>query len=280
MTHDTHDCLSRKAKAQSVSPLAPLGVEAVLDAKANPAGAQPRHKIFDEFVLTDRVALVSGGNRGLGLEMAIALCEAGARAVYCFDLPEEPSEEFIASREYVGRLGNNSRLEYFAADVRNQELLQRKAKELGDKEQRMDICIAAAGILRPSMDCLEYSGHTFREVRSYEENQPSLIVVLGLGHQCDWCFLHRSSCRPADGTFWPWGEHYTHRIDVRKYHKQGRIMEASPGLGNTEVLQDLAWVSYNSSKAAVLQMARSMACELGPKKIRVNSLSPGYIYTQ
>ena len=57
-------------------------------------------------------------------------------------------------------------------------------------------------------------------------------------------------------------------------------MEASLGLGNTEVLQDLAWVSYNSSKAAVLQMARSMACELGPKKIRVNSLSPGYIYTQ
>lgn len=40
------------------------------------------------------------------------------------------------------------------------------------------------------------------------------------------------------------------------------------------------WVAYNTSKSAVIQMARSMACELGPKKIRVNTISPGYIYTQ
>jgi len=134
-----------------------------LEAKANPT-IQPRPKIFDEFALTDRVALVSGGNRGLGLEMAIALCEAGARAVYCFDLPEEPSEEFIASREYVSRLRNNSRLEYFSADVRDQELLWKKAEEIGNKEQRMDICIAAAGILKAHKDCLEYPGEEFREV--------------------------------------------------------------------------------------------------------------------
>lgn len=40
------------------------------------------------------------------------------------------------------------------------------------------------------------------------------------------------------------------------------------------------WVSYNTSKSAVLQMARSMACELGTERIRVNTLSPGHIYTQ
>ena len=38
-------------------------------------------------------------------------------------------------------------------------------------------------------------------------------------------------------------------------------------------------MSYNSSKSAVLQMGRSMACELGAKGIRVNTLSPGHIYT-
>ena len=36
------------------------------------------------------------------------------------------------------------------------------------------------------------------------------------------------------------------------------------------------WAAYNTSKSAVIQMA----CELGPKGIRVNSISPGYIYTQ
>jgi NAD(P)-dependent dehydrogenase (short-subunit alcohol dehydrogenase family) len=46
------------------------------------------------------------------------------------------------------------------------------------------------------------------------------------------------------------------------------------------IVQGQAWVSYNTSKAAVKQMARSMACELAPEGIRVNSLSPGYIYTK
>ena len=39
------------------------------------------------------------------------------------------------------------------------------------------------------------------------------------------------------------------------------------------------WVSYNTSKSAVKQMGRSMACELAAQRIRVNTLSPGYIYT-
>lgn len=42
----------------------------------------------------------------------------------------------------------------------------------------------------------------------------------------------------------------------------------------------LSWVAYSSSKAAVIQMARSLACELGPRGIRVNSLSPGYIISR
>ena len=150
-------------EAQSVSPLAPLGIEAALKAKEDPTFT-PRPKIFDEFALTDRVGLVSGGNRGLGLEMAIALAEAGARVVYCFDLPEKPSEEFKVSQEYVSKLGNGARLEYFSADVRNQELLWKKAEEIGDKEQRFDFCVAAAGILKSHTECLGYPAQQFREV--------------------------------------------------------------------------------------------------------------------
>ena len=164
MVYGAHHDHSRKAKAQSVSPLGPLGIEAAMEAKDNPSiGVQP--KIFNEFALTDRVALVSGGNRGLGLESAIAMCEAGARAVYCFDLPAEPSEEFLASREYVSKLGNNSKLEYFTADVRDQELLRRKVEEIGDKEQRMDICVAAAGVGKANPHCLECPAEQIKEVR-------------------------------------------------------------------------------------------------------------------
>ena len=79
-----------------------------------------------EFSLADRVALVSGANRGLGLEMALALIEAGARAVYCIDLPKEPSAEWQATHEYAkklgssGKTGGEGRLEYISGDVTNQ----------------------------------------------------------------------------------------------------------------------------------------------------------------
>ena len=152
-----------------MSPLAPLGIEAALKAKEDDSFIV-RPKIFDEFALTDRVGLVSGGNRGLGLEMAVALAEAGARAVYCFDLPDAPSEEFKASREYVSKLGNGSRLEYFTADVRNQEALWMKAEEIGDKEQRFDFCVAAAGILKPPNECLECPAERFKEVSGHDGN--------------------------------------------------------------------------------------------------------------
>lgn len=118
---------------QSVSPLAPIGVDAALLAASDPSFT-PKPKIFDEFALNDRVAIVSGGHRGLGLEMALALCEAGARAVYCFDLPEKPSEEWLKTQQFVSRLGNNSRLEYVPLDVTKQADVWAKGQEIGDKE--------------------------------------------------------------------------------------------------------------------------------------------------
>ncbi|KAI6011318.1 hypothetical protein EDC04DRAFT_2871099 [Pisolithus marmoratus] len=237
----------QRAKTQSVSPIGLLGIEAALEAQANPS-IQPRPKIFDEFSLTDRVALVSGGNRGIGLETAIALCEAGARVVYCFDLPEKPSEVFLASQDYVYKLGNNSRLEYFSADVRDQRLLWKKAEEIGDREQRLDICVAAAGIAKPTIDCLEYPAETFKEIIDVNINGV-FFTAQAAGRQ------------------------------MARFGRGGSIIMVASVLGSVAA-QAHGVVSYSSSKSAVLQMARSMACELGNKKIRVNTLSPGYIHTQ
>ena len=58
------------------------------------------------------------------------------------------------------------------------------------------------------------------------------------------------------------------------------VAELRPGDRDYWGSQGHPWVSYNTSKSAVLQMARSMACELGPKNIRVNTISPGYINTR
>jgi len=239
--------VSYAPKIQSVSPLAPIGVEAATQA-ASDSSVVPKPKIFNEFALTDRVAIVSGGNRGLGLEMALALCEAGSRAVYCFDLPKEPSEEWRNTSKFVSRLGNNSRLEYVSVDVTKQRDVWACGEEIGDREGRMDCCIAAAGILRSHTDCLEYPAEQFQEVFSVNTNGV-LFTAQAAGRQM-----------------------------LRFGNKGSIILIAS--MSGSITNRDHAWVSYNSSKSAVVQMARSMACELGLKGIRVNSLSPGHIYTK
>ncbi|CAA7267653.1 unnamed protein product [Cyclocybe aegerita] len=232
--------------AQSISPLAPLGVTAALEAAKDP-NFKPKPKIFDEFALSNRVGIVSGGNRGLGLEMALALCEAGARAVYCFDLPASPSDEWMKTRDYVQNLGNGSKLEYVSIDVRDQKAVWDKGKEIGDKEQRMDFCIAAAGILKSHTDCLTYPSEQFKEVLDVNTNGV-LYTAQAAGQQ------------------------------MRRFGDGGSIILIASMSGSI-TNKDHAWVSYNTSKSAVLQLARSMACELGKENIRVNSLSPGHIYT-
>jgi len=159
---------AQRAMAQSQSPLGRVGVAAALAAAASGKGLGERVKptLWDEFALRDRVALVSGANRGLGLEMALVLAEAGARAVYCVDLPAQPGEEWRAVAEYVGRMeGGGRRLEYVCADVRDQKAMWKIGEEIGDREGRMDVCVAAAGILKAHTDCLEYPGDEFEEVR-------------------------------------------------------------------------------------------------------------------
>ncbi|KAK7448472.1 hypothetical protein VKT23_013734 [Stygiomarasmius scandens] len=237
---------------QSESRLAPIGVSAALDARTNSNASGP--KIFKEFSLSDRVCIVSGGNRGLGLDMALALCEAGARAVYCLDLPERPGEEWEATRAFVERMktgvnaDKTTRLEYVSVDVTDQEVVWKRAEEVGDKEGRVDVCVAAAGVSSPSIDCLEFPGDKFRKVLDVNTSGV-FFTAQAAGRQ------------------------------MRRFGIPGSIVLISSMTG-TIMARGHETIPYNTSKGAVNQMTRSMACELGKEGIRVNSISPGYIFTR
>jgi len=178
--------------------------------------------------------------------MALTLCEAGAVA-YCLDLPKEPSDEWKATQKYVERMGvEGARLEYVSLDVTDQKQVWAEVEKIADKEQRMDVCIAAAGILHGA-DVLEYPAEDFQRVMNVNVNGV-LYTAQAAGRQ------------------------------MAKFGTPGSIILIASMSGSI-TNKDHAWVAYNTSKSAVLQMARSMACELGPQKIRVNSLSPGHIYT-
>lgn len=145
----------------------PIGVAAAL------ASATPTRTALNTFALVGRVALVTGGQRGIGLEIALALAEAGA-VVYCLDLPKIPDEKWYKVQRYATELpclgtsspqekNLNGRLEYISGDVTNQTEMWAKAEHIANVEGRLDICIANAGILRGE-ECLDYPADEFQKV--------------------------------------------------------------------------------------------------------------------
>ncbi len=115
--------------------------------------------MWDEFALRDRSSLFRVPIVGSDPRWRSWLIEAGARAVYCVDVPAEPGEEWRAVADHVGRMdGGAGRLEYVCADVTDQQAMWKGGEVIGDREGRMDVCVAAADILKAHRDCLEYPG--------------------------------------------------------------------------------------------------------------------------
>ncbi|VDC05365.1 unnamed protein product [Peniophora sp. CBMAI 1063] len=257
---------TRLSKGTPPSPLPGVATALAYASRAHAKSAPPhgvssppRPTLAESFSLQGRVALVSGANRGLGLEMGLALAEAGAK-VYCVDLAPSPGAEFKAVESYLDSIreskdadaealggGPVGSVVYRKANVVDQQEMWKLGEAIGNEEGRMDVCVAAAGILRPEKDVLGYDTEEMHEVFD--------VNVHGVLHTAQ-----------AAGR------------QMARFGNGGSIILIASMSGSL-TNRDMNWVSYNSSKSAVLQMGRSMACELGPRRIRVNTLSPGHIYT-
>lgn len=110
------------------------------------------------FSLQDKVILISGGGRGVGLTQAEAVLEAGARVHVVDILPDpstDPNSPFSAvAKRATEELGSS--ITYHRVDVRDQQALNEVVQEIAKKEGRMDGLIAAAGIQQET-SALEYS---------------------------------------------------------------------------------------------------------------------------
>ncbi|KAL5480671.1 hypothetical protein ACEPAI_9611 [Sanghuangporus weigelae] len=234
-------------EVESVQATPPVGVDAALRAADDPAFVGEPTLFQQEFSLVGRVATVTGGGRGLGLEMAQALAEAGA-TVYCLAKSTDPTDIWRAAQDYVLKLAQakSSRLEYRSVDVSDQKAIWAAMEDIANKEGRIDICVAAAGI-GGVVSCLEVSAEQFEETINVNVN----------------------------------GAFYTAQGAARQMKKRGvpgSIIFVS-SIAASVSLQGTPATPYCASKAACNQMARCMAMELGQYGIRVNSLSPGYIPT-
>jgi NAD(P)-dependent dehydrogenase (short-subunit alcohol dehydrogenase family) len=115
-----------------------------------------RSNLLREFSLKDRVVVVSGGARGVGLTQAEALLEAGA-VVHALDrlpVPAGDSDFARVAERAASELG--SRMTYHRVDVRDQKALGEIVGGIADKEGRIDGLIAAAGIQQET-PALEYT---------------------------------------------------------------------------------------------------------------------------
>ncbi|KAL4399464.1 oxidoreductase [Malassezia pachydermatis] len=222
-----------------------IGVNAVL--KRRPE-TMDKHvtTIFAEFSLLEKTAVVTGGNRGLGLEMALAFVEAGAE-VYVIDMADEPSEDFKKVAQHCRKLGR--RLTFITADVTNEKQMNEAMDFILEDTptKTLDVCMANAGIMQ-TFPAIDYPVDKFRKM--LDVNTTGVFITA------------KSAARI-----------------MRKRPDLNTSIILTASMSGTVVNRDQQWVAYNTSKAAVLQMGRNLAAEWGPHNIRVNTLSPGYIRT-
>ncbi|KAK2045739.1 short-chain dehydrogenase [Colletotrichum somersetense] len=205
---------------------------------------------FADFNLKGRTFIVTGGAQGLGLSIAEALAEAGGK-VYCLDRQESPHEEYAeALARVVPEWGGS--LQYKRADVVDTEHLDKTVAEIADENQGIDGCVAAAGIqqITPAVD--------------YNVDDVNKMMAV------NYTGVFMTATSVARQMF--------------KYKTRGSIcfIASMSGLiANHGLLSPV----YNSSKAAVIQLARNLAMEWSPVTkegtggLRVNCISPGHIIT-
>ena len=193
--------------------------------------------ILDRFRLDYRVALVTGGTRGIGLAIAKAFGEVGAR-VFISGRTLQTSAERTLSDAGVA-------FEFLAGDLLDEGVAERLVSDTVSKAGRLDILVNSAGIAIHG-DSGDYPDATWREIMS--------INVDAVFRAC--------------------------RAALAPMRAQGKGVMLNVG-SISGIVSNIPQnqVAYNSSKAAVHMMTKSLASELAAENIRVNAVAPGYIET-
>ena len=195
-------------------------------------------KVQQLFDLTGRTALITGGSRGLGLQMAHALGEAGAK-VLISSRKSADLEEAVATLKAEGIDAG-----FIVADAGQPEDILRLADEAVAQLGHIDILINNAGATWGAA-AADHPLQAWDKVMDLNVRGYFLLSQA----------VAKRSMIPR---------------------KKGRIINVASiaGLGgNPPFMQTIA---YNTSKGAVVNFTRALACEWGPLGINVNALAPGF----
>ena len=195
--------------------------------------------IMERFGLDGKTALVTGGAQGIGESFAHALGEAGAK-VAVVDLNLKLAKEVVSNLEQKGISAMAIK-----ADVTNPDEVRKMVENVVDVWGELTIAINNAGMGQ------------WENAVQMEYSDWQKIMKLNL----DAVFL----CAREEAK----------AMIPNNYGKIINVASMSAHISNTPQNQS----AYNTSKAGVLHLTRSLAAEWAPVGIRVNSISPGYTKT-
>ncbi|HEY0866927.1 MAG TPA: SDR family NAD(P)-dependent oxidoreductase [Fimbriimonas sp.] len=189
--------------------------------------------------LTGKVALVTGGGSGIGKGAVLSFASQGAK-IGLLDLEEENLREVSDQLRSEG-----AEFEALTADVADHEQVQRAVEQLVRRFGRLDIVFANAGINGVWAPIEEIAPEEFDQ-------------TIGINLR---------------GTF------LTIKYAVPYLKKQGGSILVTSSVNGTRIFSGSGATAYSTSKAGQVAMAKMLAVELGPHKIRVNVICPGAIET-
>jgi NAD(P)-dependent dehydrogenase (short-subunit alcohol dehydrogenase family) len=192
------------------------------------------------FDLTNKVALITGGNGGIGLGMAHGLAQAGARVVLWGQNPDKNAAAEIKLREWGGEVFVQQ------VDVSDEQAVVEAMAGAIARMGRVDFVAANAGVS---------IGAPFGEMTT--ENWRRVTTV------------------NLDAVFWTFREAVKHMVERAKAGDPGGSLLVTSS--TSAVHGAPANQAYASTKAAVIAMARGIAVEYARYGVRANALLPGWI---
>lgn len=190
-----------------------------------------------------KIALVSGGNKGIGFEIVRGLLRAGCR-VYL------GAREAAKGQQAVAALAATGDVRFLELDLASQATLDAAAAHLHREEGRLDILVNNAGINVPG------------------DGSPGTAVVRSVELALQTNFLGTLAVTQT-------------LLPLVKQAAAGRIVNVSSPLGSLTLIGQHDWslLGYSASKAALNMLTAQLAYELRNTAIKVNSAAPGYTAT-
>ncbi len=193
--------------------------------------------IFD---LTDRVAVLTGASKGMGLVMANALADHGAKVV----ISSRKLDQCEAACDAINARHGKGRATAVACNIGYKEQLQGLVDETHKKLGAIDVLICNAGVNPFYGPSAEIPDSAFDKIMASNVKSNHWLAHMVLPDM------------------------------VKKRHGSVIITSSTAAFGASEVLG-----TYNISKTADLALVRNLALEYGPHNVRVNAICPGLIRT-